>query len=139
MLAIMDKVGDRLKRAREAAGLTQQQLAEKIGATRSAIAQVEGGMTNSLNAENLAKAAKELGKAAVWLANGEGPEQGLDAMGDALMHMSEEDRQQVFDFVLYKIERAPVPYTAQEKAQSYAAMIERLKKDMSERKENGKS
>lgn len=129
-------VGERLKISREKAGLSQQQLADQIGATRSAIAQVEGGTSNSLNAENLAKAARALRKNAVWLATGEGPETDVGALGETLGALTEEDRQQVFDFILYKIERTPVPYMAKETAKSYGDMIERMKADMA-KKRNG--
>jgi hypothetical protein len=44
------------------------------------------------------------------------------------------DAQQVFDFVLYKIEKAPTPYISQELAKDYTEMIERLKADMEKRK-----
>lgn len=130
----MDTVGDRLRTARLAAGLSQQQLADVIGATRSAIAQVEGGITNSLNAENLAKAAKHLGKTAVWLATGEGPEDG-EAMLNEVMHALPGDAQvQILDQLIYRIEKAAPAYIEQTRATSYVQMIEALKKDLRERK-----
>lgn len=129
----MQTVGERLRRAREQAGMTQEQLAREIGATRSAIAQVESGTSTSLNAENLAKAARCLGKSAVWLATGEGEEVAFDAIGQALSALTQDDQKQVFDFILYKIERGAVPY-AQQNGASYAAMIQRLKADMEARR-----
>jgi transcriptional regulator with XRE-family HTH domain len=131
--AIGNSVGDRLRQSREQAGLSQSQLAEEIGATRSAIAQVEAGISNSLNAENLAKAAQRLGKSAVWLATGDGPELSFDALGVVFAAMSAEDRQAAFDFIEYKIERPTVPYVSEKSAASYTAMIERLKDDMTRR------
>lgn len=134
LTGMIETVGERLKKAREAAGLSQQQLAEQIGATRSAIAQVEGGLSNSLNAENLAKAARKLGKTAVWLATGEGPESSSEVLSDALSALNDDDRQAAFDFILYKIDRASPAYIAQERAHHYTDMIERLKSDMRNRK-----
>lgn len=136
ILAAMESVGDRLKRAREAAGLSQEALAQKIGATRSAIAQVESGISNSLNAENLAKAAQALRRSAVWLATGSGPEHHMESLGEVLAHLPDTDQRQIFDYILYKIERANVPYVAESGA-SYASMIESLKADFERLRSSG--
>lgn len=138
MLTGMESVGERLKRSRESAGLSQQELADEIGATRGAIAQVESGISGSLNAENLTKAARRLGKSAVWLATGEGQESSIDALGDALAALPEDDRQQAFDFIVYKIERAMPAYIEQDRAKTYTDMIERLKKDLTDKRSDKK-
>jgi transcriptional regulator with XRE-family HTH domain len=124
----MESVGDRLRRAREAAKLSQEALAQKIGVTRSAIAQVEGGISNSLNAENLARAAQALRKSSMWLATGQGAEHPTDILTEVLGHLPNTDQREILDYILYKVERATVPYAAQNGA-SYATMIEALKAD----------
>lgn len=136
MLTVMDTVGDRIKRCREAVKpkLTQQALAVAIGVTRSAIAQVEGGLSNSLNAENITKAAQFLGKNPLWLATGEGPENASNAVNDALDAMPDANRQQTFDFILYQFEKTKDIYS--ERPGEYANMIERIKADMERRKAN---
>lgn len=132
-------VGDRLKASREQAGLSQTELATEIGATRSAIAQVESGISTSLNAENLAKAAQRLGKSAVWLATGQGEENSTELIGEMMADMPEDDRQQVFDFILYKLEKATPHYAEEKTATRYADMIERIKADMIKRKAQSKN
>jgi transcriptional regulator with XRE-family HTH domain len=129
LTCMVTTVGERLKRAREEAKLSQQELAVKIGVTRSAIAQVESGISNSLNAENLTKAARELGKNAVWLASGEGEEHSFDTLAEAIQEMPAEQSQQSFDFIIYQIQNNVVPYLEEPKARKYVDMIDRLKRD----------
>lgn len=131
--AMAETVGERLRRARDEAGLTQEQLAQDIGATRSAISQVELGISNSLNAENLTKAAQRTGKNPKWLATGEGPENDPSALGAILQEFSDDTRQQTFDFIEYQIDRAKDTLGA-DKVNSYHKMIERIKADMAKKK-----
>lgn len=58
--------GDRLKRVRESARLTQTELAERVGAGTNQIYRYEKGETDP-SAEVLAALAKELGVTADWL------------------------------------------------------------------------
>lgn len=68
---------DRVKSARKAANLTQDQLALKIGISRPAIAQWENGEVQSIDGANVIRAARELGVDALWLATGEGSAYGV--------------------------------------------------------------
>ena len=106
IVSIMDTVGDRLKRARMALDISQEMLGQRIGVSRSAIAQVESGISSSLNAENLAKAAQILGRNAVWLASGEGEEYSVEGLGEILRCLPGEDRKEVLNFISYKVARA---------------------------------
>jgi transcriptional regulator with XRE-family HTH domain len=63
----MDTVGGRIQTARVAAGLTQDQLAQRIGVTKSAISQWESGRISALNAENLVKLSDALEVSARWI------------------------------------------------------------------------
>lgn len=134
MLTYMDSVGDRLRRARAAADISQDDLAKRIGATRSAIAQVESGISGSLNAENLVKAAHVLGKSANWLATGEGPEDSLEVIAEAITALPPVAFEQTCDLLIYNIEKASPAFIKQDVANSYVKMIERLKDDMVARK-----
>lgn len=61
---LMDKVltlGDRIKRSRTEQGLTQQQLAEKVGVTQTAIAAWESGKRGVPKGDNLLRLAGALG------------------------------------------------------------------------------
>lgn len=58
--------GDRLRRVREAAGLTQTELAERVGAGTNQIYRYEKGETDP-SAEVLAALAQELGVTVDWL------------------------------------------------------------------------
>lgn len=53
MDATSETMGDRLRRARKEAGLTPEELANKVGLTRIAIVQWENGTTKNLRPENL--------------------------------------------------------------------------------------
>ena len=63
--------GDRIYEARKAAGLTQQQVADAVGVTKSSVAQWESGLTKNLRGENLVKVAKILNTSPDWLALGQ--------------------------------------------------------------------
>lgn len=65
-------IGDRVKRAREAAELSLAELARTIGVSRSAIGQIENGMTKSPTAENLYKIACKTKTNLDWLITGKG-------------------------------------------------------------------
>ena len=66
-----ETIGERLRRARKKAGLTQKQLAEKSGVTQVTISHLETGITNKTSqAYELASA---LGVRTDWLLTGQGP------------------------------------------------------------------
>lgn len=52
--------GERIRQARKAAGLTQKELAEKVGVKFSAIHKYETGMIINLKRETIAELAKAL-------------------------------------------------------------------------------
>lgn len=62
----MDSVGNRLRKARNRVGLTQDEVANKLGVTRSVIARYESG-TNDPPTENIIKMAEMYGVSADWL------------------------------------------------------------------------
>ena len=59
--------GERIKLARKAAGLTQTELAEKIGVKFSAIHKYESGMVVNLKRETIAALSEALGVKPSWL------------------------------------------------------------------------
>ena len=59
--------GERIKLARKAAGLTQTELAEKIGVKFSAIHKYESGMVVNLKRETIAALASALDVSPAWL------------------------------------------------------------------------
>lgn len=61
----MEGIGPRLKLARNEAGLTQQQLADKSGLTQSAIAELEADRTK--DSPKILELAKAVGKSPEWL------------------------------------------------------------------------
>ncbi|GAB3156464.1 hypothetical protein GCM10027258_62940 [Amycolatopsis stemonae] len=65
-----DSLGERLALARTNAGLTQRQLAKRVGRHRSTIANIERGMSDTTVPQLVALAA-ELGVTVGWLAAGE--------------------------------------------------------------------
>lgn len=79
-----------------------------------------------ISEENLAVLAEFFGVSKAWLRYGEGD------LEDALVQLPEESRQQVFDFIRYKIERADTQIASQS-LPDYLAMIDRIKDDMNKR------
>lgn len=63
---------DRVKKARNEAGLTQEQLAAAAKVSRSAVTMWERGQTKSLDAAPCVRAAHALNVDPLWLASGEG-------------------------------------------------------------------
>lgn len=70
-------VADRIRKARRLAGITQLQLAEKIGLQRSSVANWESNAGNMPSGDRLARLAKVCKVSYEWLATGRG-EVGLD-------------------------------------------------------------
>ncbi len=67
-------LAERVKKAREAAGLSKSELARLCGVSPSAVTQWESGETKTLEGENLVRAADALRVDALWLATGKGEE-----------------------------------------------------------------
>ena len=70
MLASMESTGDRIKKARTRARLTQMDLAKAANVSRAAVAQWESDETKHIRPENLFRIAPLLGCSAQWLATG---------------------------------------------------------------------
>jgi|GEM_PF-593863 len=73
-------VGERIRRAREAAGLKQSELAKKAGVTPSAISQIESGLSKQPSADNLLKIAKALNANPQWIISGRGDKRQLSVI-----------------------------------------------------------
>jgi transcriptional regulator with XRE-family HTH domain len=67
----MEKLSERLAAARKKAGLSQQELADKVGVAQSTIGSLETGSRST--ARKIAPIAAALGVNALWLAEGKGP------------------------------------------------------------------
>ncbi len=76
-LSNMGSTGERIKEARLQAQLTQQDLADAAGVSRSAVAQWETGETKHLRPENLFNIAERIGCSPKWLITGKGPKQNI--------------------------------------------------------------
>ena len=63
-------IGSRIKQARQAAGISQAELAEAMGITRSACSQWESDLGTGPRRERLERLASELGVTYQWLATG---------------------------------------------------------------------
>ena len=95
-------------------------------------------MTKSLNAVNLVKAAKVLSKNPIWLATGNGAEESLEVLAEAITALPPNAMDQTFDMLVYHIEKAPPAFIEQNRATSYVQMIERLKADMATKRSKAK-
>lgn len=67
------KLGDRLRIALKEAGKTQQELADYLGISKSAVSAQMLGSTKEISAKNLFRAARFLGVEPEWLGTGKGP------------------------------------------------------------------
>lgn len=64
-------LSERVKQARKHAGLTQKELADKVGIAQTAVSQLESGKTQ--RSSYLVSIAKTCGVSSAWLAEGSGP------------------------------------------------------------------
>lgn len=75
----MNNLQERFAEAREQTGLTQAELAERVGVSQTAVLNIENGKTKKSG--YLADLARELGVTYDWLAEGIGPRRLVDAPG----------------------------------------------------------
>lgn len=71
-------IGDRIKEARKAAKLTQDDLGKICKVSRAAVTQWETGTSKSTGGQNLFAIEQATGYSASWLANGKGPKLAKD-------------------------------------------------------------
>lgn len=83
MLNIMSTLRQRAIEAREAANLTQQDLARKIGRSKAAISLIESGATLELKSSTAAGYERATGVRAKWLTTGLPPKMVADAAATA--------------------------------------------------------
>ena len=72
----METFGDRLAKARGEAGLTQTQLAKKVGVSQTTVSDIERG--RNAGSGDAARFAETLGVNALWLSEGRGAMRGAD-------------------------------------------------------------
>lgn len=126
-------MGDRIREAREALKLTQEDLGSVAGISGTAVSLWESGDTKSIKPEHLFKIARKLRKSAEWLVTGEGTQLPREELYDALSQLPADTPQQSLDFIQYQIEKAE-GVIASDKIARYVAMIEDFKRDMERRK-----
>lgn len=81
-LVDMETMGERLRAEREAAELTQQQLATEAGVTKQAISQIESGATKNPEASTLEPICRRLNVNLRWLQSKIGPKRPSEAATD---------------------------------------------------------
>lgn len=115
-------LGDRIKQAREARGLTMLQLAERVGVREATVSRYESGGIKNLPQSRLVAIAKALGVDSNYLMDWNGPSLGTNGNGE-LTALREEMRRGagiMFD--------AAKGATEEEYIQ-YANLIKALRKD----------
>lgn len=71
-MVVVSTLGERLKRERQAARLTQQQLADEAGVSKQAVSAIETGGTKDPSAATLDPICRRLGLRQAWLITGRG-------------------------------------------------------------------
>lgn len=84
-----NNLASRVRTARLKTGMTQTELAESIGVTRSAIAQIESGATRSLAPLTAMRLSEVTGLPARWLEAGEGAPADVGSDSSAALCMVE--------------------------------------------------
>jgi transcriptional regulator with XRE-family HTH domain len=74
IVLVMESIGSRVRRRRERLGLTQEEVATQLGASRQWLSQLELGADTTT--KRAAKLAQALECRLVWLLTGTGPEVG---------------------------------------------------------------
>lgn len=73
----MNTIGERVKKARTDANLTQLELAKLVGISKAAISQIENGSTKSPAAPTLLSICTATGFSPHWIIKGKGDPQGV--------------------------------------------------------------
>lgn len=128
-----ETLGERLKRCRDEAGLTQDQLGAAAGVTASAIAQIEADVSKTIRSENLFPIARKLNKNAEWLLTGEGHETDYGPLVDSIIDLPDDNPQQSLDFISYRWERSE-GIVASDKIAKYTTVIDKMKRDLDKRR-----
>ncbi len=112
-------------------------LARAIGISPSAMTQWLSGTTKKYDAENILKASDVLKINPRWLVFGVGPvfapSDAASTAAGALDVLQADERQEAFDFILYKIDRA-AELVLGENACNYHSLIAEIIEDMKKRK-----
>ncbi len=79
----METIGDRIRKRREALGLSQRQLQDKAGIPHPQVQRIESGFTRQPQPDYLARLAEALGVSLDWLIRGD--RANLDAIPDNIL------------------------------------------------------
>jgi len=134
----LDTTGDRIRRCRIEAGLTQKQLGQLSGVSAAAVAQWESGDTKTLRPANLFKVARVLKKSAEWFITGSGEEQAGPDLNKILNALPQDTQQLVLDLIEYRIDRAEA-HIAADKTGEYTALVKEFKRDLENRRHRDSS
>lgn len=99
----MERIGERIRSAREALGLSREQLGRAVGMSRQSVRLWENGEIRSPRAETLLRLARRLRKDPEWIINGgnrgeEGCNE-LDALAIHFQRLSPDTRQAILELV----------------------------------------
>lgn len=98
----MDKLGTRLKNAREYLGLTQEDVAKLIGVSRVIITNIEAG-TRKVSAEELSKFSKIYGWTMEELLEGEKKaNETIPMFARSFSELSKEDQDEIINLIKFK-------------------------------------
>lgn len=96
--SLLKQMGQRILARRKALGLTQDDLAERIGVTPPMISNLEQGK-KAIRPDNLAKVCKALGLSADFVLYGGDTHSYVDVVIEKLMHLSDDELQIVSDMI----------------------------------------
>lgn len=119
-------IAARLTEAMNAARVTNTALAEACDVTVQAVG--DWKRTGKIARDQLPTICATIKRSSDWLVTGK------PTIEDLTAPMADDIRQEVFDFVLFKINQAPNPYADPKHARGYTDMIEKITRDMRGRK-----
>lgn len=96
----LKKMGQRILARRKALGMTQDDLAEKIGVTPPMISNLEKGK-KAIRPDNLANVCKALGISADFVLYGANTRTSVDIVADKLPHLTDAELQIISEMIDY--------------------------------------
>ena len=104
------EIGERVKKLRALRGLSQNQLAKRVGIKQASLSRLEGGVSQTLRADNALKLARELGTTVDYILSDRqkpsivdlvGHDPAVDVLVELYADCDEKAREELLDFARF--------------------------------------